>query len=588
MHGTLPLFTRPDDAPDAAAADGGDWLFGDEARDPDGLRWYQREAYEAVLREFGQHRSTLVVAATGTGKTRLFSTVAKHWPGRVLVLAHRDELVQQARRAIEKATQEWVEVEQAQFHCSPGSRLVVGSVQSLCKRKRIETLGEQRFDLVIIDEFHHATSPSYRAIMDYFAGAKVLGVTATPDRGDKKALGQVVQSVAYNFDLEAGIDNGYLVPIHGRRVELQEINLDGVKKTAGDLAIAQLDEAMLKAVEGIVVETLRLEPEKQCIFFWPGVKSAELACERCNVLKPGSSIFIHAGTDEDERPRQLREFHAGRYQYFHNVGIATEGFDAPLVDCIVMGRPTLSRSLYAQMVGRATRPLDGLVDQAPDKDRHDIRRELIAQSKKPHCIVLDFVGNGSKHSLVSVVDILGGKYTEKEVARAKKKAKEKQSQGLSPRELLEKARAELRAIASSTKAAKVKSSVTTFDPFGVMHMDAQVGDTYTRKFGYTPASKAQVDRLLSLGLKESQLATMSAFDAARFIATQDLRRKKGLCTYKQLVQLQKFGINHVNVTFERAKAAMTYLQQKDWGRSPIDPVALDKIIHHRREPGEDA
>lgn len=583
---TLSLFDRP--ATPAAlpppAADEGSWLFDDAAGDPDGLWWFQREGVTAVFEQLKTKRSTLVVMATGLGKTTVFGTIAKHWPGRVLVLAHRDELVQQARKRIEHMTGEWVEVEQAEFSSHHNTRLVVGSVLSVCQQRRLERLGRDRFDLIVIDEAHHAVSASYRKIVDHFAGAKVLGVTATPDRGDKRAMGIVFESVAYSFDIERGIDQGYLVPILGQREEIEEIDLTGVTKSAGDLAVQQLDDVMVRAVEAVVKRTTEVnEHEKrQAICFFPGIKSAELACMRFNELEPNTAIFIHAKTDEDERKQLVRDFGRGKYRYFCNVGIATEGFDAPAVSLVVLARPTLSRSLFAQMVGRGTRILHGVIDGAHGKDMADLRRSLIADCGKPNSMVLDFVGNSGKHSLVSITDILGGSYSEAEVKRAKKKAEGKDGQGKNPQELLEQARAELQAIARAIKS-KVKTKSETFDPFKVMHMD---GEGVMPSVGYTPLSQNLRHALLNYGLTQGELQGMSQHDGQRFVSAQKARHAAGLATYKQLKYMQKFGVNHINIKKDRASAVITYIQNKR-GQN-LNPKAIDAIVHYKRQPGDDA
>ena len=579
----LPLLrSEPRPAPVALVEPMGG-LFADMDGDPDGLRWYQREAVNAILGELEVHRSTLLVMATGGGKTQCFGAIAKHWPGNVLILAHREELIDQARKRIEQMTGEWVEIEKAQFSSTPSTRIVVGSMQTLGKRKRLERLGMERFDLIIIDEAHRGVCPSYKTILAYFGKAKVLGVTATPDRGDNAALKQAFESVAYTFDIEQGIDQGYLVPIRGQRVELAEINLDGITKTAGDLAEGQLDEVMLKAVEGVVKETVRLEPDRQAIVFFPGIKSAELACARFNELRANSAIFIHAKTDEDERKMLIRDFQRGDYQYFCNVGIATEGFDAPNVSLVAIARPTLSRALYTQMVGRGTRPLAGILGDCEGQELHDLRRDIIANSKKPDCMVLDFVGNSGKHSLVGPVDILGGKYTDEEVKRAKKKLEKEP--GANPRELLEKARAELRALAKTIKS-HVRSEVKAFNPFSILHMSDAPSVEHAAKHGHKPLSKDQRNALLNYGLTEAQLKGMSKFDGDRFISAQRARAKAGLSTYRQQLWMQKYGVNTVNMSKDRANAVLTYMQSKGWGRKgPIDPKAIDKIVNYRREHG---
>src|SRR5688572_16216939 len=157
--------------------------------DPDGLRWYQRDGFNAIMAGFETFKSQLVVKATGLGKTQLFGAVAKHWQGSVLIIAHRDELVDQARERLEQMTGEYVEIEQGSLRCNPSTRIVIGSAQTLAKQNRLDALGKDRFSLVIADEAHHYVSPTWRRPMEFF-NAKFLGVTATPDRGDEKALGQ--------------------------------------------------------------------------------------------------------------------------------------------------------------------------------------------------------------------------------------------------------------------------------------------------------------------------------------------------------------------------------------------------------------
>lgn len=582
---TLSLFDRP-----TAFSSMLDDIFADD-HDPDGLRWYQREAADRITAAFKEGRSTLVVMATGMGKTVLFGAVAKRWPGPVLVLAHRDELVGQARKHLERATGEIVDLEQAEFKANLRTRIVVGSVASFHK-KRLEQMAQDRFTLIIVDECHHAMSSQYDKVLSHFKHAKVLGVTATPDRADEKALGKVFDSVAYVMDIEDGIESGYLVPIRGRTIVMDEIQLDrvevGTLSGAKDLQTGQLDEEMLKVVEGVCRETLRLEPDRQGIAFFPGVRSAELACQKFNTLRPGSCCFLSAGTPYLERKRIVEDFKAGRYQMLANCAIATEGFDCPPVSLIVQARPTLSRSFYAQTIGRGTRPLAGLVDAFAGREEAADRRRVIAESRKPDCMVLDFVGNSTKHSLIGLEDVLGGNYSELEVQEAKKRRK-KGDDDRDPRELLLEARRELERLARSTKA-KVKSTVRDFDPFHVFALDD--ADRYVHRFGEKPASEGQVAALRNLGVPEEDLANLSKKAAGKLLDVVNERRKKGLCNYKQLRQLKKRGITDTNIPFERASAALTYIATcEGWGGRPrkgsADPKQIEAILYHRRESGED-
>jgi len=363
-----------------------------------GLRWYQEEARVAVLDAFQRVRSALVVKATGLGKTTLFGAVAGDWTqGDVLILAHRDELVGQAAKRIERMTGEQVEIEQAGQRASYRSRIVVGSVQSVTRQNRLDRMGTDRFGLVICDEAHHYTSATYRRPLEFFKNAKILGVTATPDRGDEKALGQIFEEVAYVMDIGLGIEHGYLCRVEAKRLDVGEVDLSGVKTQAGDLVASQLDEVILKHVEGIVKGVLQHYPDRKGPAFFPGVKSAELACQRFNALRPGCAAFIHAKTDPDERKEIIRDVHAGRYQFLCNVGIATEGFDWPEANIVIGGRATKSRALAAQMAGRGLRVLPGIVDHIPGKEGAATRRAAEREAVVCFARLLRHPGRGVSH-----------------------------------------------------------------------------------------------------------------------------------------------------------------------------------------------
>ncbi|MEE8385868.1 MAG: DEAD/DEAH box helicase, partial [Dehalococcoidia bacterium] len=296
----------------------------------DGLRWYQTEAHAATFAAWnGGARSVLNVLATGLGKTQIFSGIAADFKGNVLVLAHRDELINQGAKRLEQITGEMVEIEQAELRASKTGRIVMGSVPTMRRLDRLERMGPDRFDLIIIDESHHATAKSYRTILDYFSKAKVLGVTATPDRTDGKAMGQVFDEVAYSMDILAGIDSGYLVPFDGEMAVMEELKLGDVDTTAGDFVAKQLDNEVVKIVEAVVADVREHHPKRTGIFFFPGVKSAEYAAEKFNVVDPGSAIVITGKTDRQLRKQMVQEFREGRRKYLCNCMVATEGFDAP-------------------------------------------------------------------------------------------------------------------------------------------------------------------------------------------------------------------------------------------------------------------
>jgi superfamily II DNA or RNA helicase len=545
----------------------------EERSDPDGLRFYQREAVECIQRDLSSCRSTLAVLATGTGKTQIFSIVAKEWPqGDVLVLAHRDELVSQARVRLEQLTRRGVDVEQAKDRAGTVGHFVVGSVDTV--RSRYANLKPERFGLVIVDEAHRYVGNTYAQTIERFPNAKVLGVTATPDRLDRRAMGQVFEEVSYCYDLVDAIQDGWLVNLAYHEVSLEAVDISWVKSGRGEggLQIGDLDQAMVPAVEGIVTETLRLAPERHGICFFPGVRSAELAAERFNALKPGSAEFISGSTPFERRRYIIDRFRRGEFQFLCNCQIATEGFDAPECDLIVQGRPTKSRALYAQMVGRGTRPEPRLLDNYPEKEQAGLRRSLIKGSRKPDCMVLDFVGNCGKHTLATLTDILGGNYSADEVEAAKKKAKKKP--GADPLETLKETRSELARLAEKVARSRVKSKTRVVDPFTLIggrrsKMTHQVNKDV--RFGSHPMTDAQAAFLTKMGFPLDELE-LTKRTASALIQETIERQNKDLASFKQMRLLQKYGVNDTTITFKQASRGIDTIKKHGWRNVPIYKV----------------
>lgn len=541
----------------------------------EGARWYQVEACNAILHGFEEYRSQLLVLATGLGKTFVFCAIARQWSGRVLVLCHREELVEQARARLEAMTNETVDVEQAGRHAALYSRLVVASVDTIKQPKRLERFGKDHFGLVIFDECHHAIATTYRRPLDYFTSAKLLGVTATPDRGDEKALGKVFENVAYCFDICDGIEQGYLVPLTGCQVELGEIDLDGVATVAGDLAKGQLDEVMLRAVEGIVKKTLELAPDRQTVAFFPGVKSSEYAAERFNALDPLSTGFVSGETLPHDRRRIIADFREGRLKRLANCMILTEGFDSPAASCIAVARPTKSRSLYAQMVGRGTRVLSGLIEGVSGREGASVRRDIIAASSKPSTLILDFVGNATKHALVTPEDLLGGDYSDEEVDLAKKKAK--LDNGANPQQMLAEARKELQRIAAAISS-RVAAQARSFNPFAVLDIDVTSTTREDMRWGRQPPTERQMEALVKMKLPKEALAGISKRQASKLLEERARRHEAGLATYAQLGHLRKYGVESNDVTFEAASRALTYIAQQSWNPKRVDHARLQLLL----------
>ena len=452
------------------------------------LRPYQHDAREAVKRAHEEVASTLVVMATGCGKTVLFSDIIRErQPGRTMVIAHRQELIFQAQKKIMAVTGLDAQVEMGEYHADMRSLhgpppVVISTVQTHTAGGdgggRMTKFDPMDFSLLIVDEAHHATSATYRRIFAWYRqnpNLKVLGVTATPDRGDEEALGQVFDSVAYNYEILDAINDGWLVPVMQQMVHVEGLDFSTCKTTAGDLNGADLAEVMEneKNLHGIADPAFKLAGDKRAIIFAASVEQAERLAEILNRHRAGCAGWVCGKTDDDERKRVLRDFSTGALQFMCNVGVLTEGFDDAGVELVFMARPTKSRALYAQMAGRATRPAEAIAHALNDCHDSTMRREMIALSAKPVCRIVDFVGNSGRHKLCNTSDMLGGNVSDEAVEQAVKKARESGMPVDMSAELVAAQKAielkkKMEAAKRAALLAKAKFSTSNVDPFDVL------------------------------------------------------------------------------------------------------------------------
>ena len=545
------------------------------------LRQYQQEASDAVVRELEDNVSTLVVLPTGTGKTVLFADVVRRFqPRRCLVFAHREELVFQAKDKIEKFAGVHCEVEMGQFKSDGwfGARppCVVSSVQTLASGGdgggRMTKFDPSEFGLVVVDEAHHATSGTYRKVMEYFkeGGCKILGVTATPDRADEEALGQVFDTVAYDYEIVQAIDDGWLVPVVQKMVNVSSLDLSACRTTAGDLNGADLAKVMEdeETLHGVAIASVETCGERRAIVFAATVKQAERLAEIFNRYKAGSATWICGETNKDDRRKLLRDFAGGSYQFMVNVGVLTEGFDDSGVEVIVMARPTKSRALYAQMAGRGTRPADSIAAALSDMRTTEERRAAIANSRKPFCEILDFAGNSGRHKLVNAVDILGGKVSDEAVEMARKKIRESNGP-VNVQEVLkemEETKREMderkaREAAMRDKIrAKASFSTVDVDPFDVFHIQP------VKARGWDHAktlSDKQRDILLRQGIDPDGMP----YGQARQLLNEVFRRwNLKLSSFKQARILRKNGVTAPMRHEEASRMIDAIAQRNGWRR----------------------
>jgi superfamily II DNA or RNA helicase len=528
------------------------------------LRPYQQHAVDNAINELATNKSTLVVMATGLGKTVCFSKLCEHFVqhGRVMVLAHREELIRQAAAKIKLITGYQPAIEMAgEWSAEDGfskPKIVVSSVQTLCMG-RVERFDPSEFALLITDECQHSVSKSYETVYDHMlrGDCKHVGVTATPDRADEQAMGKVYETVAYDFDLPNGISEGWLVPVKQRLVTVTGLDYSRAKVTAGDLnqgdvAAAQANESILHEMIDPIIEIAGTR--KTIVFATPGSKKpteddegfhiAERMTEIINRYKANSARRVSQDTPKDERRQMLAEFAEGKFQFLVNVGVLTEGFDDPSIEVVAITRPTKSRSLYSQMVGRGTRPLPGIVDQ--HEHAHE-RRHAIKNSTKPHVEVLDFVGNSGRHKLVNTADILGGNYEQVVIDKAVKKATE---ESVDMTEALKEAYEETKDEREKERRAKIlaktKFQITDVDPFDVFDLQPIRERAWDKG---KPPTPAQLYALRSMGIPQKQNLTRA--QAGQLLSEAYRRRDEGLVAFHHIAKGAEPGMKLTELNKDR-------------------------------------
>lgn len=510
------------------------------------LRPYQVEARDAVLSQWDSGTlRTLAVLPTGTGKTIVFSAIIEaevRVGRRVLILAHRAELLQQAMDKLEKSTGLKAAVEKAESSCLDSwYRVVVGSVQTLCRPQRLAQFDSDYFDTIIIDEAHHALSSSYQAVLEHFHNARVLGVTATPERGDHQNLGSYFQSLAYEYTLPKAIKEGYLCRIKAQTIPLS-LDIRDVGISSGDFALGQVGHALDPYLAQIADEIAQICTERKTVVFLPLIATSQ---KFTRMLVEKGITAAEVNGDSEDRDEVLKDFNDGKYQVLCNSMLLTEGWDCPSVSCIVILRPTKVRGLYCQMVGRGTRLYPGKKDM----------------------LILDFLWLTGRLDLCRPACLIC-----KDEAVAKKMTEELNDGGQETD--LEEAEAKAEQDVVAEREAKLAEKLAAMrkrkrqlvDPlqYAISIQSHELSD-YTPELGadMNSPNKRQLDTLERYGIFGDEIPT--AGEAQSIIDTLHNRTSQGLTTPKQIRCLERYGFRHVGTwRFEDAQAMIQKIAGNNW------------------------
>lgn len=487
--------------------------------------YYQAESIAAVGDEFRNGvRRTLLIQPTGCGKTITFGLITRRVVERgrrVLILAHRDELIQQAVEkldflGVEAAIEQGSEYARAIYEPD----VVVGTVQTL-QGKRLASWDPDYFWLIIIDEAHHATSKTYRNILKHFSGARVLGVTATPDRADGEDLGQVFESVAYDkFTLWDAMTAPPPGPYLSRLIFDQadiDIDLRDLRPSKEDFTDADLAARIGPMVEELSREIKKRIEDRPTVIFTPGVKVAQ---GMATALESLGLNFTWSSGDDPNRELKVKALKAGDFQGVCNDSLFTEGFDWPECSAVVLLRPTKSRNLYSQQVGRGTRLASG----------------------KLNCKLVDFNYLTSTHDLVVPTELFDSPSMDSEVGTIAAKMAKGQK-GVDLLTVMERAKAEHKrqqVLRIKAREGKTRARWVSYDPLSVFD---SMGLAW--RGPKDPVKNRATERQASLlrdSFKVADADNLSKARASTLISFLMQRRKAGLATHPQVQTLISLGM----------------------------------------------
>lgn len=469
------------------------------------------------------------------GKTIVFSGIANYFaypkkggrlPIRILILAHQNILLEQAEEKLEKVLGIKVTREKGrESSLKSDLPITVSTVQTMTRR--IDRFDPDHFGLIIVDECHHVQSKNYQKILDHFTGAKILGVTATPYRSDKKKIN--FDSIAYRYTIAKAQEQGYLSPIVEKMGKIT-IDLKDVRKKNGDLESNDLGLTIEAYLHKIAEETRRLAKGRKIVCFVPLIRTAKKAAE----------IFSHYGFDpawtsgdDPFKDQKLKDFSNGRYDIIFNSMLLTEGWDCPSTDCVIILRPTSSQGLYTQMLGRGLRLSEG----------------------KKDCLLISFFFQNCAITPVKLEEVLGESWEEDEKEKQKREVPEWMTRQPGDRE--ETLRKKLE------EAARIESSLK--DPLGDPKLKEIIltarKEALESELMDSPCSKSQREKIQKLGYRSTDL---SYSEAKAVLAWHDQQRPP---TDKQIYRLRRLGFGKQEIAKMNFAQAMKEIRRsKAMGR----------------------
>lgn len=468
---------------------------------------HQQEAVEKTMEAFKEGKNSLIVTMpTGSGKTVFFANIANRFTGRVLILAHRQELIQQAWEKLRAFSGICAGIEMAQRRAASGDRVVIGSVQTLAGR----TPAGPPFELVIVDEAHHTAAESYLGILDRLHPEKTLGVTATPYRGDKRALADIFEHCPYQVSMLNLIGQGYLCDVRIKALPVK-IDMSTVRVRQGDFAESDLGNALKPHIGALADIIAQDYPDRRLLTFAP---LRATSADWTEALQARGLPAAHVDGESADRAKILAEFKSGKIRYLSNAMLLTEGYDEPSINTILILRPTKSRGLYAQMIGRGTRICEG-------KDR---------------LLVLDPLFVSERHNILTAADLVAE--DDKNAARIARRLR----QGLDLTEAVEAANRDHRDdLAAHLAQSSLRTGYEVTLAELALSLDFPALEDWEPSLHWhsAEASPAQIAALEKAGVNTATITSRGL--AHELMDCIKRRREKGLATLKQVRLIRRLG-----------------------------------------------